>query len=82
MNRLDEATLQHLESRIPELAKGAVQQAQARALTLHGKVIEAVDGQLRETTAEGTSRLIGSVPAPTPVRIGLKRVRPAVRPGR
>ncbi|MGC4366266.1 hypothetical protein [Hydrogenophaga sp. R2] len=82
MNRLDEATLQSLESRIPELAKGAVQQAQARALTRHGKVIEAVNGQLRETTAAGTSRLIGSVPAPTPVSIGLKRVRPAVRSGR
>lgn len=82
MNRLDEATLQRLESRIPELAKGAVQQAQARALIRHGKVIEAVNGQLRETTAEGFSRLIGSVPAPTPVPIGLKRVRPAVRSGR
>lgn len=82
MNRLDEATLQSLESRIPELARGAVQQAQARALTHHGKVIEAVNGQLRETTAGGTYRLIGSVPAPTPVRIGLKRVRPAARSGR
>jgi hypothetical protein len=79
MNRLNEATLQSLEARIPELARGAVQQAQARALTRHGKVIEAVDGQLRETTAEGTSRLIGELPAPTPVRIGLKRVRRAGR---
>jgi len=75
MNRLSEAALQRLEASIPELARGAVQQAYVQALTRHGKVIEAVDGRLLETTADGHSRVIGSVPAPTRVPVGLKRVR-------
>lgn len=81
MNRLNEASLQKLEASIPELARGAIQQAYAQAMTRHGKVIEAINGQLRETTAEGTSRVIGLVPAPTPVSIGLKRVRRSASAG-
>lgn len=75
MNRLNEASLQKLEASIPALARGAIEQAYAQAMTRHGKVIEAVDGELRETTAEGTSRVIGAVPPPTRVAVGLKRVR-------
>lgn len=75
MKPLTEAAMQSLEAGIPALAQGAFQQARAQALTVHGRIIEAVDGQLVETSAEGLTRVIGSVPAPTRVSLGLKRVR-------
>ena len=75
MNHLSEASLQRLEASIPDLASGAVKQAYAQALTLHGRVIEAINGQLIEITAEGQTTFLRAIAPPTPVAIGLKRVR-------
>lgn len=75
MTPLNEASLQRLEASIPELASGAVMQAYARALTLHGRVIEAINGQLLEITAEGQTRVLRQIAPPTAVPLGLKRVR-------
>jgi len=46
-----------------------------QALTTSGKVIEARNGQLIETTAEGTVRVIRSIAKPVAVTMGAKRVR-------
>lgn len=80
MKPLTEASLQRLEASIPELATGAVMQAYAQALTLHGRVIEAINGQLLEITAEGQTRVLRHIPPPTAVPIGLKRIRRSPRP--
>lgn len=53
----------------------AVRKAYAQALTSHGRVIEAVNGELVEFTVEGQRRVLKSLPTPTRVAVGLKRVR-------
>lgn len=78
MKPLNEAALQRLEATIPELASGAIKQAYAQALTMHGRVIEAVNGQLLEITAEGHTRLLRTIAPPTQVEVGLKRVRRSI----
>jgi hypothetical protein len=77
MKPLTEASLQRLEASIPELASGAVRQAYVQALTLHGRVIEAINGQLLEITADGQTRVLRKIAAPTPSAVGLKRTRRA-----
>lgn len=67
--------MQRMEARIPELVGCAFKLAYLQALTINGKVMEARHGQLVETTAEGAVRVIRSIPKPTPVRVGEKRVR-------
>lgn len=74
-NRMSEESMQRMEARIPELAGSAFKLAYLQALTTSGKVIEARQGQLIETTAEGAVRVIRSIAKPTQVRVGEKRVR-------
>ena len=70
-----EKAMQFLEDHIPELAQSAVTQAYWQALTTTGKVMEARNGQLIETTADGSVRVLRSIAKPFAVTIGTKRVR-------
>ena len=74
-SQMSEESMQRMEARIPELAGSAVKRAYLQALTTSGKVIEAHNGQLIETTAEGTVRVIRSIAKPVAVTMGAKRVR-------
>jgi hypothetical protein len=75
MKTLDESTVQELEKRIPELAEDAVKQARRKAMASGRKVVEAVNGQLIEVDPDGTTRVLGDIPAPTTVTRGSKKVR-------
>lgn len=75
MKELDENAMSYLETRIPELAEGAVKQAYCKNLAAGRKVVEAVNGQLIESFPDGTSRVIKSLVAPTPVVPGQRRIR-------
>jgi hypothetical protein len=75
MRQLDEKSMSNLEMHIPELAEGAVKQAYCKALTSGRRVIEAINGQLVESSPDGTTRVLKSLPLPTPVVPGLRRVR-------
>ena len=74
-SHLSEESMQRMEACIPELAGHALKLAYLQALTTSGKVVEARNGQLIETTAEGTVRVIRSIAKPFAVAIGTKRVR-------
>lgn len=67
--------MQRMEAQIPELACSAVKRAYLQALTTTGKVVEARNGQLVETNAEGTVRILRSIAKPLAITIGTKRVR-------
>ena len=71
---LSEQAMQRLERNIPELAGGAFLRAYQLALSLEGKVLEAVNGQLVETSADGTQRFVKELRQPIPVVPGTKRV--------
>jgi hypothetical protein len=73
--RLSEESMQHMEARIPELAGTAVRRAYLQALTTTGKVVEARNGQLIETTADGSVRIMRNIAKPIAVTIGTKRTR-------
>ena len=75
MKLLDEKTMSNLEKRIPELAEGAVKQAYCKNLASGRRVVEAVNGQLVESRPDGSSRVIKSLTAPTPVVPGQRRMR-------
>lgn len=75
MKKLNEKAMRQQENRIPQLAESAVKQARANTLKAGRSVVEAVDGKLIETRPDGTSRVIKSIPAPTPVVAGQKRYR-------
>jgi hypothetical protein len=72
---LDETAMQALEAHIPELAETAVRRAYYQALSTDGKVIEAVNGRLVETSADGQQRVIRTLKAPLPVQPGLRLSR-------
>ena len=72
---ISEESMLRLEASIPMLAGNAFQKAYLHALTTTGKVIEARNGQLIETTAEGAVRVIRDIPKPMAVTIGTTRVR-------
>ena len=72
---MSEESMQRMEAHIPELAVSAVRRAYLQALTSRGKVLEARKGQLIETMADGTVRVIRDIAQPTPVRVGDKRAR-------
>lgn len=76
---LSEQAMQRLESNIPELAGQAVKRAYFEALTTSGRVIEAVNGQLVETTVEGQQRVIRNLTQPVSIAIGAKRIRTRAR---
>lgn len=73
--RMSEESMQRMEAQIPELAGSAVKRAYLQALTTSGKVTEARNGQLIETHAEGTVRVLRSIAKPFAVTMGTKRVR-------
>ena len=73
--KMDENSMQALEKRIPELAGNAVKLAYYQALSTSGKVTEAIDGQLVETSADGAQRVIRNLSKPIAVTLGSKRVR-------
>jgi hypothetical protein len=75
MKKLDEKSMSNLEKRIPELAEGAVKQAYCKTLASGRRVVEAVNGQLVESRPDGTSKVLKSLQAPTPVAPGQRRVR-------
>ncbi|MDR3413631.1 MAG: hypothetical protein P4L87_22200 [Formivibrio sp.] len=76
---LSEKAMQRMEKSIPELAGGAFKRAYHHALSTSGKVVEAANGKLVETSVDGTQRVIKSLPAPTPVQLGAKRIRSRVK---
>ena len=67
--------MQRMEALIPKVAHIAVQRARRQALATSGKVVEARDGQLVETAANGTVRVIRHIAKPIPVALGAKRFR-------
>ncbi len=73
--QMTEESMLRMEACIPDLASGAVKRAYLQALTTSGKVVEARNGQLIETTAEGAVRVIRKIAKLTPVQIGEKRYR-------
>lgn len=77
MKKLNEKTMSQQESRIPQLAENAVKQARANTLKAGRSVVEAVEGKLIETRPDGTTKVLKSIPAPTPVVAGQTRVRKA-----
>ena len=72
---MSEISMQRMEANIPELAGQALRQAYLQALTTSGKVVEARNGQLIETTVEGSVHVIRAIAKPTAVTIGAKRFR-------
>lgn len=73
--RMSEESMQRMEAHIPELAGAAVKRAYWQALTTTGKVLEARNGQLVETTAEGSVRVMRNIAKPILVTVGTKRTR-------
>jgi hypothetical protein len=75
MNKLSEQSMQAMEAKIPELAGAAVKRAYYQALTQSGKVLEAVNGQLVETSVDGSSRFIRNLPPSIKVTSGTRFTR-------
>ena len=72
---MSEESMQRMEALIPMLAHIAVQRARWHALAVSGKVVEARNGQLIETAADGTVRVIRTIAKPMVVAMGTKRFR-------
>ena len=70
--KMTEESMKVLETGIPKLAQGAFQRAHYQALTSSGKVMRAVNGQLVETYADGTEKVIRTLPSPVQVTAGSK----------
>ena len=76
---LDEAGMQSMEARIPELAEMAVHRAYLQALTTSGRVVEAIDGQLVETLVTGQHHVLRQLAPPIPVQRGMRLTRRTAR---
>lgn len=80
--RLDESSMQQLESRIPELAARAGLAAHRRALQSFGRVVTVQDDKLVELKSDGSFTIVKALPPALKVRPGLvlkrrpKRTRP------
>ena len=70
---MGEESMQRMEALIPKLAHIAVQRARRQALATSGKVVEARNGQLIESYADGMVRLIRTIAKPVAVAVGTKR---------
>lgn len=70
--KLTEESMKVLEAGIPKLAEGAFQRAYYQALTTSGKVMQAVNGKLVETHADGTETVIRTIHSPVKVTMGAK----------
>lgn len=73
--KLTEESMTVLEAGIPQLARGAFERAFYEALTQSGKVMRAVNGQLVETYADGTERVIRSLHPPISMKAGVRFTR-------
>lgn len=71
---LNEQAMQRMERGIPELAGDAFKHAYQHALSSGGTVMEVVNGKLVETSADGSQRVLKTLPKPTLVPLGAKRV--------
>lgn len=71
---LSEQAMQRMEQGIPEMAGSAFKQAYQHALSSSGKVVEAVGGNLVETSVDGTQRVLKALAKPMSVAPGAKRV--------
>ena len=78
--QLSEQAMQSLEVQIPLLAGPAFQRAYYQALTQSGKVLEAINGQLVATLADGDARVIRLLHTPLQVSVGMKRTRKLTHP--
>lgn len=67
--------MQRMEALIPMLAHIALQRARWQALAISGKLVEARDGQLIESHADGTVLVIRSIAKPIAVAVCTKRFR-------
>ena len=76
---LDEKSMQIMEERIPALAAVAVEKAYKEALAAGMTVLEAVNDQLVETSANGARRVIKNLPPSHQVEMGSKRTRRMAR---
>lgn len=72
---MSEEAMQRMEAFIPTLAHVAVQRARWQALATSGKVVEARNGQLIESYADGAVRVIRTIAKPMAVAMGTKRFR-------
>ena len=72
---MNEESMQRMEALIPTLAHIAVQRARWQALAISGTVVEARNGQLIESYADGTVRVIRAIAKPMVVAMGTKRFR-------
>ena len=71
---VSEKWISTLEKQIPELARGAVKQAYARALASGSSVLEAKNGKLVESHPDGSERIIKSLPTGLIVKPGTRRI--------
>lgn len=70
---MSEESMQRMEALIPTLAHIAAQRTRRQALAISGKVVEARNGQLIESYADGTARVIRPIAKPVAVAVGTKR---------
>jgi hypothetical protein len=76
MNKLiSEQELQAIEITIPTLARQAFRKAYARALKVRGHVLVVRNGQLGESNADGSFKVVRPLQAAVQVTIGATRTR-------
>jgi hypothetical protein len=71
----DEKSMRFQEACIPELAAGAIKQAYYSTLAAGCKVVEAVNGQLVESSPDGSFRVLRALPKAIAVTPGQRIVR-------
>ena len=72
---LSEQAMCTLEENIPKMAQAAFERARLNALTVSGKVLQVLNGQLVELSAEGDIRVIKDIQPSIKVQVGTKLVR-------
>jgi hypothetical protein len=72
---VSESDMQQFDDQIPEFAQRALRTAREQALAAGATVLEAINGELVETSPDGSRRFIKSLPAPYKVAPGAKRIR-------
>jgi hypothetical protein len=71
----DEKSMRFQEACIPELAEGALKQAYYKTLAAGYKVVEAVNGQLVESSPDGSIRVLRSLTKAVPVTPEMRVIR-------
>jgi hypothetical protein len=72
---LSEQAMCTLEENIPKMAQAAFERARLNALTVSGKVLQVLNGQLVELSAEGDIRVIKDIQPSIKVKAGTKLIR-------